>query len=194
MNDTLHSVLEPKLAKAEERVANTTAADEAAAAEAERSSAEDALRSGKDQASMLEQKLLYTEAKAKGARSAADTKHALAEATRTGAEHLRTIAKIERDRVQRGASRSIAAAEVALGETEAAKAAAEEDIRVLEGDLAEWQGEQTAHVQQKALAHAQDLQRQADEAAAQAVALSHTARQVQEGPPAEQQSDWAWDE
>ena len=42
-------------------------------------------------------------------------------------------------------------------------------VQVLEGDLAEWQGEQTAHVQQQALAHAQDLQRQADEAAAQAV-------------------------
>lgn len=225
MSETLHTVLEPKLRKARERVNETAEADAAAATEAEKldeasekatagldaakeqvatatarmeeadklmraaqeekAAAEADFSAGRHTASLMEQKVLFTEAQARGAKSTADTRHKLAEDTLSGEKHLESIANIEKDRVEQGSIRAVATTEMAEKENEKEVSAAEEDINVLQDKLEEWQSVVDDADRQKAVDHAQELQRQADEAAQQAVALSHAKRQPVH--------DWAWE-
>jgi chromosome segregation ATPase len=226
MNETLHTVLEPKLLKARERVEETAAGDakareEVAAlqqgeetatkgldaaregvanatervkeaneelrlAQEERVAAEEALVKGRHEASVMDQRVLYIEAKWRGAKSTLATRHKLAEDTLAGERHLETIAHIEKERVDHGAIRAMAAAKHAIEETDEAIQAANSDLTVLDEKFAKWQAALSERDHEKALERAQDLQRMADEAAQQAVALSHRATRR------EQRADWAW--
>merc|ERR1719456_691445 len=155
-------------------------------AQEERAAAEEALLKGRHEASVLDQRVLFIEAQWRGARSTLATRHKLAEDTLAGERHLETIAHIEKERVDHGAIRAMAAAKHAIEQTDEAVQAANSDLTVLNDKFAEWQATQSDREHKKAVQHAQELQRMADEAAQQAVALSHrTTRRSQ-------RADWAW--
>jgi hypothetical protein len=238
MNDTLHDILEPKLAKASNRNATVSLAsanasktakavasaaatvargllearktaaaeekevseldEEIAEAERSRREAAAALHNTSANVSHLEEKLLFFEAQARGSNASALKKAELARLTAAGANRLKVIAEIERDRVEQGSTKALARANASLHLNLNAQAAAKEDVEILERRLHAWRKMVKTKAEEAARAKAERLQQEADEARKEADAIARSMTQqgkdlIAASPYESPSSDWAWD-
>jgi len=238
MNDTLHDILEPKLAKFMDRNATVTRAsanasktaaavatatanvaenldearrdaaadekevseldEEIAEAEASRREVAASLHNESARVSHLEEKLLFFEAQARGANTAASKKAELARLTAKGTHRMQVIAEIERDRVAQGSVKALARENASLQLNLDAQAAAKEDVQVLEKRMHAWRKMVKTAAEAAARAKAEKLQREADEARKEADEIARSMSQkgkelVAADPYAAPSEDWAWD-